>query len=226
MLSGIYKIENIATGDFYIGSSQDIFKRFHEHLIRLSENKHANPHLQSAWNKYGDLYFGLKILLFCKVESLLYYEQILIDKLSPKYNIAIIAGSPMKGRRHSEATKEKQRLFHNQRTSYPEFEASWKNPFYKGKHLPENVKEKIRQANIGKVRSKEDREKISKGQMGIVHWYRILLGELTSPEGTIFKNIENLAKFSRENNINKRRMSEFYLGKRTKWKGWNYVAIG
>ncbi len=53
MDSGIYKIANIVTGDFYIGSSINIDKRFSRHKSDLKKQKHCNQILQRTCNKYG-----------------------------------------------------------------------------------------------------------------------------------------------------------------------------
>ena len=51
--SGIYKIINKVNGKYYVGSSNDIKGRWCQHKGQLNNNKHSNPHLQYAWNKYG-----------------------------------------------------------------------------------------------------------------------------------------------------------------------------
>jgi len=42
MNSGIYKIANKVTGDFYIGSAVDINKRWNQHKFLLKKQKHYN----------------------------------------------------------------------------------------------------------------------------------------------------------------------------------------
>jgi len=56
-LIGIYKIINKVNDKFYVGSSRNVRKRFNEHRSELRNNKHRNPHLQHAWNKYGQTQF-------------------------------------------------------------------------------------------------------------------------------------------------------------------------
>jgi group I intron endonuclease len=51
--SGVYKITNIKTGRFYIGSTNNINKRWADHRRNLTNNTHDNPKLQHAWNFYG-----------------------------------------------------------------------------------------------------------------------------------------------------------------------------
>lgn len=86
-LSGIYKIENLVNGHCYIGQSVDLKHRKCQHFSNLKMNVHVNKHLQSAYNKYGSNNFLFSIILFCEKNELTYYEQSLVDKLSPEYNI-------------------------------------------------------------------------------------------------------------------------------------------
>src|SRR3972149_5114019 len=106
--SGIYCITNTINGKKYIGSSQDIYKRMGHHFRLLGYEQHHNTHLQSAFKKYSKESFDKKTLLYCENFELLRYEQYFIDTLKPEYNKNPIAGRT-KGRRHSEATKEKLR---------------------------------------------------------------------------------------------------------------------
>ena len=60
-VSGVYKITNKITNDFYIGSSKDIYKRWNRHKNELNKKKHINIILQRAWNKYGSDNFLFEI---------------------------------------------------------------------------------------------------------------------------------------------------------------------
>lgn len=104
---GVYKIINAITGDFYIGSSNNIDSRMYQHRYELSKNKHGNPHLQRAWRKYGEQAFVFETILLCDPENQLYYEQVCIDTLKPTYNIAKTAGAPLLGITMPEETRKK-----------------------------------------------------------------------------------------------------------------------
>lgn len=49
----IYKIVCTANNKVYVGRSSSYKRRKTEHFRYLSQNKHANPIMQSAYNKYG-----------------------------------------------------------------------------------------------------------------------------------------------------------------------------
>ena len=75
MNCGLYKITNVANGKFYIGSSDNMPRRFSQHLLDLRKNRHDNPHLQLAWNRYGFENFLFKPYRECKKDILLEEEQ-------------------------------------------------------------------------------------------------------------------------------------------------------
>ncbi|MFW6122530.1 MAG: GIY-YIG nuclease family protein [Petrotogales bacterium] len=51
-ISGIYNIICLPNQKVYIGSSNNIYRRYYLHLYELRKNKHTNIHLQRAFNKY------------------------------------------------------------------------------------------------------------------------------------------------------------------------------
>src|SRR6185437_14699641 len=86
-MRGIYQIKNNVTGDLYIGSSIDVFKRWRTHVHRLHKQAHSNEKLQIAWNEYGVTAFSFAILQIVESgQNLLDAEGILIAKLQPTYN--------------------------------------------------------------------------------------------------------------------------------------------
>tara|TARA_S200002703_G_scaffold159421_1_gene172826 strand:+ start:104 stop:847 length:744 start_codon:yes stop_codon:yes gene_type:complete len=94
---GIYKITNIQTGMFYIGSSKNIKRRFWEHESKLRNNSHGNYKLQNSWNKHGNNNFKFEVLKETHVDELLTEEQRYLDDLRPYdrevgYNISHNAG--------------------------------------------------------------------------------------------------------------------------------------
>ena len=89
-LIGIYKIENIVTKKFYIGSSHNIFRRWTEHISLLERNTHNNYLLQDAFNEYGVENFVFTVMVKMPdnttKEKLLRTEQTYLSSLKPYLN--------------------------------------------------------------------------------------------------------------------------------------------
>lgn len=127
MTSGIYKIENTLTKDFYIGSTIDLKSRELRHFKDLKNGNHHSIILQRVYNKYGKT--NLKFIVLEEdllKENLLLREQYYIDTLSPLYNICKIAGSPL-GTKHSIESSNKKREYvrKNMHTILPRLKKSW-----------------------------------------------------------------------------------------------------
>ena len=69
-ICGIYCIENLVNHKKYIGLSVNIYKRWGDHKYALNNQKHANPYLQRAWNKYGKENFKFWIVEACNQVNL------------------------------------------------------------------------------------------------------------------------------------------------------------
>jgi group I intron endonuclease len=105
MKNVIYKIRNVVNNKFYVGSTVDARVRFQAHKRNLKNNKHQSPHMQAAWNKYGEDCFKFEVVekVDCS-ENLLIAEQVWLDEHAGKsycYNWAIDARAPMRGRKHT-----------------------------------------------------------------------------------------------------------------------------
>src|SRR4051794_16550207 len=83
---GIYQILCRPTGKVYIGSSVRIYQRWYEHRRQLRSGKHHSPHLQFAWNKYGEEAFRFSVLEECGAEDVLEREQFYLDAHAPVFN--------------------------------------------------------------------------------------------------------------------------------------------
>jgi group I intron endonuclease len=81
-MSGVYIIEFIGCNKFYIGSTFNLERREKEHIGLLKKGKHKNPHVQNAFNKYGEDSYKFKIVLICDSDKdyLLDIEQSLINQ--------------------------------------------------------------------------------------------------------------------------------------------------
>lgn len=167
--SGVYKIENILTGNVYIGSSVSMESRWRGHRYSLRRGDHHSKYLQRSWNKHGERAFRFSVLLICEEKNLIMYEQACIDALQPEYNSLIAAGSPagvpksedtrkkiseaLKGRRVSDESRGRMREAAKHKRQPPP--------------LTEESKRKISLAKIGKKRpefTESHRARISKSK--------------------------------------------------------------
>ena len=93
----VYKIMNKANKKFYIGSSNDIYRRWREHKKDLRDGCHDNEHLQNAWKKYGENNFEFKIIEECDPAIQFEREQFYLNTLNPfdnnGYNIVRLISS-------------------------------------------------------------------------------------------------------------------------------------
>jgi group I intron endonuclease len=110
VLSGVYRILNLTTGQCYVGSAQDIYHRWRIHYGRLARGEH-NPKLQAAWDDPTSVWvFG--ILELVPKADLLNAENRWLgfyDACSRGYNVASDARAPMRGRKHTPETRESYR---------------------------------------------------------------------------------------------------------------------
>ncbi len=78
---GIYRIINTTNNRIYIGSSNRIRRRYHNHLGCLMNSVHQNKFLQHDWNKCGADSFVFEVIeVENNKENRLTLEQLYIDK--------------------------------------------------------------------------------------------------------------------------------------------------
>jgi len=163
---GVYIIENKITGDAYIGSSQQLKRRWTVHRCELKAGRHHNPHLQNAYDCYGLDAFIFKVLIPCIPRTLNCNEQFAIDLLKPVYNVVSIpvARTPeiiekiksgRKGIKLGPQSKE-----HRMKIAAGR----------RGKKHSDETRRKISEAARGRKMSKETRNKISKSLKGNIPW--------------------------------------------------------
>lgn len=83
-ISGIYKITNTITSDFYIGSSKNIKQRWYGHKCLSVWKKHPNVKLYKAMTQYGRDNFTIEVIE--ETDNLREREQYWIGQLKPTYN--------------------------------------------------------------------------------------------------------------------------------------------
>ena len=85
-ISGVYKITNTITGDFYIGSSKDVKRRWREHKKPSVWKNHQNNQLYKDMQKYGLDKFEFQLIAEAEESFLKEKEQKFIETLKPTYN--------------------------------------------------------------------------------------------------------------------------------------------
>ena len=103
-ICGVYKITNTITGDFYIGSSKDVKRRWNEHKRPSRWNDNPNNPMYQDMQKYGLESFVFEILEEVEAASLKEVEQRFIEKLQPTYNQMNAKGWDIE--RHKESQKK------------------------------------------------------------------------------------------------------------------------
>lgn len=143
MTCGVYKLQS-PSGKFYIGSSIHAEKRTREHRRLGRFGVHYNETLNAAFRKYGDL--DGSIIVVCRPEDRIMYEQLCIDGFKPQYNRSATAGVTA----HTAESREK-------------IAAS-----KRGKPRSVKTRERVRAANLGKRLSEETKAKIAASSRALV----------------------------------------------------------
>ena len=124
-ISCVYKITNTITGDFYIGSSKDIKRRWRQHKSHSTWKKYPNKKLYHDMQKYGLNNFAFEILAEIEADKLKETEQEFIETLKPTYNQMNAKGLDVEKRKeYNESDKGKEshrkssKKYNNQLCSY------------------------------------------------------------------------------------------------------------
>ena len=121
-ISGIYKITNTITGDFYIGSSKDIKHRWTDHKCPSRWNDNPNNPMYIDMRKYGKDKFVFEVLEVVEPEKLKEAEQKFIETLKPAYNNYYAKGLNIE--RKKKTQKECQKL-----DKYKEYNKKYKKEY-------------------------------------------------------------------------------------------------
>jgi group I intron endonuclease len=125
-MQAIYQILNIKNNKIYIGSTNNLNKRWNNHRSKLNNGIHENGYLQAAWIKYGQDNFQFSILEEVsdqnRIEREIYY---LNEKKSYERNIGYNfdknptdksgSNNPFYGKNHDDATKQRMAMLASNR---------------------------------------------------------------------------------------------------------------
>lgn len=166
MARGIYKIINIVSNSFYIGSAVNLQRRKARHFSELRKGKHNNRHLQRAWDKYGEQAFVFVVLEEPPEHvDLLECENVWLRQHVGQencYNIGVDATAPMRG-----VSGDQSPTWGRKRTPEELAAQNWL-----GRTHTDSTKEKIAAHLRGKPKSAEVRAKISAKLSGEGnYWY-------------------------------------------------------
>ena len=128
-ISGVYKITNTITGDFYIGSSKNVKQRWANHKKPSKWKEQTNNPMYLDFQKYGVDKFAFEILAEVEADKLKETEQQFIEKLQPTYNDRNANGWNIEKRKKSnkkyqksdkgkESNRKSKRKYDNQLCSY------------------------------------------------------------------------------------------------------------
>ena len=124
-ISGIYRITNTVTGDFYIGSSKNVRQRLAVHKCQSTWKKCPNNPMYLDMKQYGVDKFVFEILAEVEIDKLKETEQEFIEKMHPTYNDRNANGWDIerykeyqKTKKYQEYQKEYQKEYQNQLCCY------------------------------------------------------------------------------------------------------------
>ena len=133
-ISGIYKITNTVTGDFYIGSSKDAKRRWREHKCQSRWNECQNNPMYQDMQKYGTDKFEFQIIAEVEVDKLKEAEQRFIETLNPTYNSCNAKGLDFERRKEANRKYSKE---YNKSDKFKEYQKQYYNQlcFYNGETM-------------------------------------------------------------------------------------------
>jgi len=146
--AGVYLWTNLNNGKRYIGSSENLARRFREYFNTNYLLKKTNMYICNSLFKHGYSNFSLTILEYCEPEMCLIREKYFWDLLNPEYNIAKDPNAPFSGRKHSPESIKKMSDA-NKGENHPNFGKTGDQNSMFGKKHSDETRQKLSDANKG-----------------------------------------------------------------------------
>jgi group I intron endonuclease len=158
---GIYMITCVPTNKSIIGETGSIRKRINYHIQNLKGNRHENPYLQNAWNKYGYDNFSFSVLEYCEFNECKVKENyycLLHDTHNPEKGFNL---RPTGNNLKNKFTEEHKQKISQSLKNSEKFKNRDSGKGMRGKFHSEESRKKISDSNKGKTHSKETKLKLS-----------------------------------------------------------------
>lgn len=199
--SGIYKIVNRVTGECYVGSTVNFYKRKHTHFSLLRSGKSHSLRLQASFDKYGESAFAFEVVERCTKELLHEKESHWmkqLDCVASGFNVSLDVACPTRGFKHSDESRQRMSQAQSRTIRSEESKAISRENFRKaaamrkGTQLPALHRQRISDANRGRIMSAESRAKMSISKT--VNPPRNFLGKKHTEESRLKMSASHLGK--------------------------------
>jgi group I intron endonuclease len=195
---GAYALLHESSGNVYVGSTENLYKRVNQHKTRLNAGEHRNKNLQAVYDE--DPRFSLKFTITETKEHAIEIEQTLLDTFAHSgklLNIATDARLAGKGLRLSEEARGKLRQSTVAQFASPESrqvqsersKALWQDPDFRSKHVGQKHSEERKLKNSANV-TKLWQDPLTRDKMG-KH------GKQVSIEGVIYDSAAAASKITK-----------------------------
>lgn len=224
--SGVYTIICRISGHVLVGESKNVHYRLTGHKNLLNKNKHTNPHLQNAWNLYGEENFEFEVLEYCELQFTKGLENYWCNLLNSHdrckgYNI--LPTGPKGHQSHSLETKKKLSIASTGKPVSKETREKIGKANrgrikcresvergaskHRGMKCKKETIEKIRRGNVGKKRSEETKRRISEANLGrkVSKETRRKLSEMRKGRIITQEHRDKISETNRKNETFKRR---------------------
>ena len=196
--SGVYRLQNLITGKFYIGSSNNLYRRYYSHFNYMKKGNHDNCRIKEDAQKYGSDSFVFGVVEYCSKEIMIDREQFYFEQWKPQYNVwknvysglgrdytpeqLIRMRTSNRGPKDLKSFSEKLKLGWIKRKASLTPEEFYKKHSLARKGIlhSEEAKKKMSQSGKGRIFTEEHKRRISESRKG----KKLINGKLVKVEKT------------------------------------------